>query len=155
MSWAITKKSINSDLGTPLNELIENKTDTISGNIISPTKPSFSALSQDTTSQNTWYTVVNVVSGKGILSHCALATQLDGNQNAEIRITVDSVVHVISPSASNWSSAIFRDSGNGRPDKSIDYFAHCFFKESMKVEIRHVQASHTGRIQATVYYSLV
>ena len=101
MSWAITKKAINSDLSKPLNELIESESKAINSDLSKPLNELIESESFDwgkktptlttMSTTNTNLTTVIEVQGSGV-AVVAIRSSSSNAVDATARITVDGVV---------------------------------------------------------------
>lgn len=102
--------------------------------------------------QNTWYTLLNITSGKGILTNVAM-TNNDSIpvSNYNIKITIDGTATEINPSLSSQFSL------SDQPDSSsqyrIHFNCHIYFYNSCKIEILNEYVSTTS-VTASTFYSL-
>ena len=90
MSWAEIKKAINSDLSTPLNELIEAESNNVKNALPSGYNP-FAYLNIVTPPRNVYTTIIDL-SGRGFLSLCSF---VNSAATCRMRITIDGDVKVL------------------------------------------------------------
>ena len=119
--------------------------------VIQPTKPKTVDLTNSSAAASTWYTVINVTSGKGILSRLSCSTTTMGIpiDKVTLRLTIDGTVQTIT--LSNNSAR-----GFGEESSSFNYDCvfHTFFTASMKIEVMHTHTA-AGFLYAVVDYNLV
>jgi hypothetical protein len=129
-----------------------NKT-TASDNSIQPTKPYQAYVSVTTTTALSYYTVVNITSGVGILNYVRMfgSNSSYPNSNFYIRITVDGTQYVIHPNPSIMSCGFYNQSSYTCTN-TLQHMCNIAFKTSLKVE---VMVNATISIDATVDYALV
>lgn len=120
-------------------------------------KPRTADLEQSDATQNTWYTVVNVSSGKGRLTRISAASTHSTilNNDIEVRITIDGSAVIHSPTLSNLARGLQHlNSTDGM--RTVDIWLNSEFLSSMKVEVRQTRLSSTNSayLTAAVDYAL-
>lgn len=120
--------------------------------VIQPTKPKAVDFDIISATASTWYTIIDVTSGKGILSRLSyLAVSNDiPIDNVRLRLTIDGTVQTIT---------LTRNAARGFGYSSssaicCDYVFHTFFTSSMKIEVMHTHTA-AGSLRAVVDYNLV
>ena len=118
--------------------------------LIIPNTPGMADLIQ-VPSTNTWYTIVDVTSGRGIYSSTWIwEAGLSENNIVEIRITIDGAATTLTLAGASYS----RDKAGQHADP-LNSFVHespVYFRTSMKVEARVTAAANT--LYGSVDYSL-
>ena len=127
---------------------------------IIPRSPKTAAYYAASRTQNTWYTLLSVTSGTGILNRVAFTNDIASNNQMEIRITVDSVVNTLASTSNlQYSRAFVFNNAAGSPGSYNSPFAYyydspTYFYTSLTVEIRHTNAS-SCTFDAVCDYSLI
>lgn len=127
---------------------------------IYPTKPKTASYTASARSQNTWYTLLSVTSGTGILNRIVFTNDIATNNNLEIKITVDGVSNTLSsPASLIYSRALVHVNTAGSPGSYNSPFGYYFdsptyFYTSLTVEIRHTSAS-SCTFDAVCDYSMI
>lgn len=130
---------------------------------IYPTKPKTANYYSNTATQNTWFTVLDVTSGTGILSRIAVTSGISGiyNSNIEIRITIDGIENnLTNSSGQNLNVRGMTHRIHSVTDYSYNglcafyYDTQTYFYKSLKVEIRNTNAT-TNIMEAITDYSIV
>lgn len=120
-----------------------------------PTQPKVANLSQ-VASATTYYTVLNLTSGRGILSRVVLTTAsgISGNSNLQVRVTIDGVANTLSTSFNNYAFGLNHSNtaGSAEAEKSIDLFLNTNFYNSLQVEIYTTASLPT--LVSTVFYQI-
>lgn len=122
--------------------------------VIQPTKPKTADFANNSAAPSTWYTVVDVTSGKGILSRFSSATTSILMDKVTLRLTIDGTVQTITLSYNKARE--FGDTITNTYD--YDFVFHTFFTSSMKIEVMHTDTSTSasaGYLYAAVDYNLV
>lgn len=166
MSWAEIYKAINSDLAT---EPLNTKTDRINTNVGSNADSAsasgsvhaklkdlkeasvadninFATFTSISTA-NTWNTVLNITSG-GCILHSVSSTNVEGNEEQSIRITIDGTSTTLNGSTQTYMSAFNQDSFGD----SLKLIARLKAYTSLKVEVNNSGGTST-RLDAVVEYS--
>ncbi len=126
-----------------------------SNSVIQPTKPRNAEFSAATITANTWYTVLDITSGQGILSRLSGYTNMNGNHNFDFEITIDGVIqNTTKPTYSSCSRGIAALTSSITADMSQHYFFNAYFKSNLRIRMRHSTAMSTS-ISASVDYTLV
>lgn len=133
---------------------------------IQPTKNYIANLTQNSASNGTYYTVLNVTTGKGIVSRLLMAAyqispaSWDGNGNYSFRVTVDGG-SALTLSLGNTSSIlrgypVTLTSTTQQSSSSIFlYQTPIYFNKSILIEAMNNNASFVTNVYATVDYALV
>lgn len=114
---------------------------------ITPKNPKTANYYASARTQNTWYTLLSVTSGTGILNRIVFTNDIAANNQLEIRITVDGVANTLaSPANLIYSRALVHNNTAGSPGSNnspFGYFydAPIYFYTSLTVEIRHTNVS--------------
>lgn len=117
--------------------------------VIQPTKPKAVDFGTTSAAASTWYTVINVTSGKGILSRLSYKTITIPIDKVTLRLTIDGTVQTIT-----LLGNAARGFGEESSGTSFDYVFHTFFTASMKIEVMHTDTA-AGSMWAVVDYNLV
>ena len=142
----------------------------LSGKAIQPTQAKTAIYdgrgTSTTATQNTWYTILNVSSGKGTFNRVSAVVDTGSvatNRYTEIRITIDGVSNILTNSFS--TANVYYNGLRGfdhtstatvvmTPTGVFEYSAQLFFFQSLLVEVRQTQTG-TPYIQAIIDYALV
>lgn len=127
---------------------------------IYPRSPKTANYYASSRTQNTWYTLLNVTSGTGILKRVVFLNDIASNNQLEIRITVDGVVNTLAAAGSLiYSRSFVHNNATGSPGSYNSPFGYyydspVYFYSSLTVEIRHTSAS-SCTFDAVCDYSLI
>ena len=127
---------------------------------IVPKTPKTAMYYSGTNTQNTWYTLLSVTAGTGVLNRIVLTSDLATNNYMEIRITVDGVASTLSSTSTlMYSRAFVFNNSAGSPGSYNSPYAYyynspIYFFTSLTVEIRHTY-SFTSIFDAVCDYSLI
>lgn len=123
----------------------------VNNGVIQPSKYYVAKLNLGSSyTPSTWYTVINVTSGTGILNFIGATCggPGPGYYKYKLRITIDGTVLPIITISNSY--------GYGRSNDAVGkYFPHVFFKSSLKVEISTDISSDVTCYACEVDYALV
>lgn len=123
--------------------------------VIQPTKPIVINFAQESPVMETWYTVLDVTSGKGILSKISVAALTGSNgpliNTITVKVTIDGNIYTY-PLAGTDARQVY--SSSSREVRELTFFS--YFKSSMKIELSHTDPGTSGgrRLFAAVDCSL-
>lgn len=127
---------------------------------IFPKSPKTASYYASGRTQNTWYTLLSVTAGTGILKRVVFMNDIATNNQMEIKITVDGVANTLaSPSSLIYSRALVHNNTAGSPGSYNSPFGYMYdspvyFYTSLTVEIRHTNVS-SCTFDAICDYSLI
>lgn len=127
--------------------------------VIQPTKPNLVHTQINSSSQNTYYTIVNII-GKGKVSRISIAYWLgssySSNQYLKIRITVDNGTPVeLSPNAGTPVLSVGGGNDIGRASV-FDLIQEITFNSSVKIEMAQTWGpGGSTNLNGAVEYALV
>lgn len=129
---------------------------------IYPTKPKTANYRQATASSSTWYTILDVTAGTGILNRIVMTTGTTNvyNYDFEIKITIDGIENTLTAAgyqmfARGLTHRIYGVSDytyNG--DHAFYYETSTYFYKSLKIEIRSV-AAVTAILESVADYCIM
>jgi hypothetical protein len=123
--------------------------------IIQPTKP-YQVIKNQSSAQNTYYTLLNTVSGSGSLNAIRIAGPSDlDNSNFQIRITADGTEYTISNGgSSSMATGFYQYNGADYANQNaLVFYGPLYFKTSLKIEFVNTNAS-TKTLQTMATYAL-
>ncbi|SNR86225.1 hypothetical protein SAMN05446037_100178 [Anaerovirgula multivorans] len=125
---------------------------TLTANLIQPTKPRSVDFKQSDAVSGTWYTVLNIT-GKGILNRLSAFITIY-NEYLQYEITVDGVAVTETTRDTSRTRGLAPFGGSYDRDRIADYLFNTYFKSSLKIRVRHTHGS-TYDLHASVDYALV
>ncbi|MTV47773.1 hypothetical protein GJ688_02090 [Heliobacillus mobilis] len=147
LRWTLTRNSTSDTSPTVSNPSITWEGDL---NLIQPNVPMTARVQQTTAIQNTYYTILDVQNGKGMLNRVSvyLSSSIAGRY-AQLKITVDGKAPLYISTPTGNGSITYSDS-----QTRMEYIGPIYFKSSLKVEVT-CTSTGTPTIEATADYALV
>lgn len=127
--------------------------------IIQPTKPYQKCFQNDSTNDSTFYTALDTVNGKGVVTNIIMNQSGNSNVKCIIKITIDGVAYEIKGPANAGTNVIktagmYLYDGTARNNSALlIYNCILYFKSSLKIEVQQTSGS-TAAIDVTINYVL-
>lgn len=125
-----------------------------SGGLIQPTKAQIADLIQSNGVSGTYYTLLNVISGKGILSRLSMFANGVTNNYLYFKITVDGGTSIVINPPNSSMRALAQKSSGILGNLLLDFVSNIYFNSSIKIEVMQNTGSNQT-IEASADYSLI